>query len=84
LYLASGRFVLATNVGEAARVLPPDMLVTYNGSSDHGYTERLAQAVARRIDAPRQCTNTVLIAETCFSYDILAEVVRARLAALSA
>ena len=30
LYLACGRYILASNVGEAARVLPPEMLVPYD------------------------------------------------------
>ena len=32
LYLAAGRFVLASRVGEAARVLPSVMLVEFHGS----------------------------------------------------
>jgi len=43
LYLATGRFILATRVGEAARVLPEEMLVDYAGSSDPDYAERLAE-----------------------------------------
>ena len=34
LYLACGRYVLASRVGEAARVLPEEMLVPYEGTVD--------------------------------------------------
>jgi glycosyltransferase involved in cell wall biosynthesis len=42
LYLACGCFVLASRVGEAARVLPPEMLVDYEGSRDPDYPARAA------------------------------------------
>ncbi|GAB4419760.1 MAG: hypothetical protein OHK0021_24240 [Bryobacter sp.] len=42
LYLACGRFVLASRVGEAARVLPPEMLVDYDGARDLAYPAKLA------------------------------------------
>jgi glycosyltransferase involved in cell wall biosynthesis len=42
LYLACGCFVLASRVGEAARVLPPEMLVDYAGSRDPNYPARAA------------------------------------------
>src|SRR5580658_3031561 len=45
LYLACGRFVLATEVGEAARVLPKAMLVRYDGIKDPEYPGRLAERV---------------------------------------
>ena len=41
LYLACGRYVLASRVGEAARVLPDDMLVEYEETVDRAYPERL-------------------------------------------
>lgn len=43
LYLACGRFILASRVGEAARVLPERMLIDYEGSRDPAYPQRLAQ-----------------------------------------
>jgi len=46
-YIAAGTFVLASCVGEAARLLPEEMLVPYNGAWDDGYFGRLAE----RIDA---------------------------------
>jgi glycosyltransferase involved in cell wall biosynthesis len=42
LYLACGCFVLSSRVGEAARVLPQEMLVDYEGSRDPGYPARAA------------------------------------------
>jgi glycosyltransferase involved in cell wall biosynthesis len=42
LYLACGCFVLASEVGEAARVLPPEMLVAYEGARDPEYPTRAA------------------------------------------
>jgi len=38
--LAAGRLVLASAVGQAARVLPTDMLVPYIGESDPMYSAR--------------------------------------------
>lgn len=45
LYLACGRFILASRVGQAARVLPESMLVDYDGSRDAGYPAKLAQRI---------------------------------------
>jgi glycosyltransferase involved in cell wall biosynthesis len=75
LYLACGRFVLATAVGEAARVLPQQMLVTYNGTKDNEYPARLAERVhalvknRELLDRPDE---SVAIARSHFDYDALA------------
>lgn len=45
IYLACGRFVMATNVGQAARVLPPEMLLDYEGTRDTDYPRRLAERI---------------------------------------
>src|SRR5262249_18027809 len=45
LYLAAGRFVLASRVGEAALVLDDDMLVEHDGTKDPRYPEKLAARV---------------------------------------
>lgn len=42
LYLAAGRYVLASRVGQAARILPEEMLVDYEGEKDTNYPARLA------------------------------------------
>jgi glycosyltransferase involved in cell wall biosynthesis len=79
LYLASGRFILATDVGEAARVLPREMLVAYNGIKDPDYPERLADRLLALLKHPDQLqrgTASVALARTHFDYDILAARLR--------
>jgi glycosyltransferase involved in cell wall biosynthesis len=75
LYLASGRFVLASRVGEAARILPPEMLVDFAGSADPGYPAKLADRVcdlvARGTDFSFR-PECVRLAREHFDYDILA------------
>jgi glycosyltransferase involved in cell wall biosynthesis len=79
LYLACGRFVLASKVGEAARVLPPEMLVPYRGSKDSEYPSRLASRVEALLGNPellQQRERSVRIAQTHFDYDMLVARVR--------
>jgi len=79
LYLACGRFVLATAVGEAARVLPDEMLVTYNGIKDPDYPERLAarvQALLEHPDRIQQSSESVALARAHFDYNTLAARLR--------
>ncbi len=76
LYLANGRFVLASNVGEAALVLPAEMLVEYDGDWDRLYPQRLAERIRELIDQPErlQCSAaSVELARRHFEYDLLAE-----------
>jgi glycosyltransferase involved in cell wall biosynthesis len=79
LYLACGRFVLATAVGEANRVLPPEMLLPYHGTKDDEYPARLAERVLALLQDP-ECLNrreaTVAVARSQFDYDVLAAKVR--------
>jgi len=75
LYLACGRFVLASNVGEAARVLPPDMLVPHEGTKDERYPERLAERIAplvARAALLQRETESRTIAQNHFDYNLLA------------
>ena len=75
LYLASGRFVLASALGEAARVLPTEMLVQYNGTKDNEYPSRLAARVQTLLEHPeylQQREASILIAQTHFDYNFLA------------
>jgi glycosyltransferase involved in cell wall biosynthesis len=75
LYLACGRFVLATDVGEAARVLPREMLVSYHGADDPDYPARLEERLNELLDQPgrlRQPAASVAIARQHFDYDDLA------------
>jgi glycosyltransferase involved in cell wall biosynthesis len=44
-YLAAGIYVLASRVGEAARILPLEMTVPYDGEWDEGYFSRLARRI---------------------------------------
>jgi glycosyltransferase involved in cell wall biosynthesis len=79
LYLACGRFVLSTKVGEAARVLPPAMLIPYNGTKDPEYPERLASRVRALLNEPAclgQHSASVAIAEANFEYSVLAARLR--------
>jgi glycosyltransferase involved in cell wall biosynthesis len=46
-YLAAGVYVLASRVGEAARILPDAMTVPYRGAWDGEYFSRLADRVDR-------------------------------------
>lgn len=75
LYLACGRFVLASEVGEAARVLPADMLVPYDGTKDEQYPERLAQRITALVRHPERLNRQAesrAIAQNQFDYTILA------------
>ena len=75
LYLAAGRFVLATRVGEAARVLPPAMLVEYTGASDPDYPAKLAARVEALVAAGTDFgyrPECVALAREHFAYDRLA------------
>ena len=73
--MASGRYILASRVGEAARVLPDEMLIDYSGSVDREYPARLA-ARLRGLCADRarlHLGETLTgIARQEFSYDVLA------------
>jgi glycosyltransferase involved in cell wall biosynthesis len=51
-YMAAGRFILASRVGEAARVLPEPMLLDYEGDVDAGYPSRLATRVRALLESP--------------------------------
>jgi glycosyltransferase involved in cell wall biosynthesis len=74
LYLASGLYVLASDVGEASLVLPAEMRVPYEGFFDPTYPHKLAERVRRllqnRGQLDRQAEQT-RIARECFDYDVL-------------
>jgi glycosyltransferase involved in cell wall biosynthesis len=76
LYLAAGRYVLASRVGEAARVLDDEMLVEYHGQVDPDYPRRLAERVRGLLRDPARLgrgARNVGLAREHFSYDVLAE-----------
>jgi hypothetical protein len=74
LYLASGLYVLASDVGEASLVLPREMRVPYAGSFDPAYPQRLAERVRgilqNRGQLDRQA-DQMRIARERFDYDML-------------
>lgn len=82
LYMATGRYVLATRVGEASLCLPDEMLVDYIGALDSAYPQRLADRVRNLLTnqaaLSRRGLDNVAIARTRFDYSLLA----GRLAAL--
>ena len=85
LYLACGRFVLASAVGEAARVLPQAMLVAYNGMKDEEYSARLADRIRELMVRPANLEASAVavgIARQHFDYDVLAKRVRNELRSL--
>jgi len=74
IYLAAGRFVLSSDVGEASRLLPAEMLCEYRGSHDVSYPERLAERVTdlmrRNVDLTWR-SDSVELARSYFEYDVL-------------
>jgi glycosyltransferase involved in cell wall biosynthesis len=82
-YMAVGRFILASRVGEAALLLPEIMLVDYQGEVDRGYPARLAGRIRMVLADPRHFEAARAlpgIAEKYCSYGVLAgrfeEVIR--------
>ena len=79
LYLACGCFVLATDVGEAARVLPRAMRCSCEGVSGEHYPSKLAQRVRSLIEGPSSIHGSeaqVLLAKEHFEYCRLSEMLR--------
>ena len=54
LYMALGKFVLASKLGEAERVLPEQMLIPFQGELDRAYPARLARRVRYILAKPEQ------------------------------
>lgn len=82
LYLAAGRYVLASRVGEAALVLDEEMLVDYDGAVDPTYPEKLADRIRpllRRRDLLRHGARGVTLARRHFDYAVLAPRLRSLL-----
>jgi len=75
LYLACGRYVLASEVGGAARVLPSEMLIPYDGTKDENYPERLAHRIGVLVAHPERLNRpeeSRTIAQDHFDYNVLA------------
>lgn len=79
-YLACGRYVIASRVGEAKRLLPPEMLVGYTGCRDYGYggrvAERIIRVMAERQKPPVDFPEGVDIARAHFDYEMLGKRLR--------
>ena len=76
LYLATGRFILASNVGEASRVLPEEMLVDYVGVKDEEYPAKLAARLESILANPQILSSgaaNVSLARQHFDYSMLAK-----------
>jgi glycosyltransferase involved in cell wall biosynthesis len=76
LYLATGRYVLASEVGEAAFVLKQEMLLRYEGVKDQQYPLRLAERVESILADSKileGAAGNVALAKEHFEYSKLAE-----------
>jgi glycosyltransferase involved in cell wall biosynthesis len=76
LYLAAGRYILASSVGEAARVLEAEMLVPYDGVKDELYPKKLADRIRTILDDPETLNRgqaNIGLARKHFDYSLLAE-----------
>ena len=76
LYLAAGRYILASEVGEAARVLAPEMLVAYEGVKDEQYPQKLVERIQTILAHPErleQAAANIGLARKHFDYSLLAE-----------
>jgi len=73
-YMAAGRFILASRVGEAALVLPEPMLLDYEGAVDLRHPSRLARRVRELLGRPEQLELRHTLPERArelFSYEVL-------------
>jgi glycosyltransferase involved in cell wall biosynthesis len=76
LYLASGRHILASKVGEAALVLDDEMLADYEGVKDCSYPVKLAQRIRSLLDRRvpfEPCARNVALALEQFDYRVLSD-----------
>jgi len=77
LYLACGRFVVASRVGEAARILPEEMVLPYEGRDQ--YVEALAERLRWLAHHPQTLElgrANVALARQHFDYGVLASRLR--------
>ncbi|HEX8650899.1 MAG TPA: glycosyltransferase [Pyrinomonadaceae bacterium] len=76
LYLACGRYILASRVGEAALVLDEEMLVDYDGVKDDLYPQKLAARVTSLLqhrEKVERSRRNIAVARQSFDYEILAD-----------
>ena len=79
LYLAHGRYVIATDVGEAQKVLPNvGCLLPYEGVRDDRHPQRLAEHLRLLLEEPQRLEVTVKarqVTKENFDYDLLGQKV---------
>jgi glycosyltransferase involved in cell wall biosynthesis len=76
LYMAAGRYILASDVGEASVVLDPEMRVEFAGQHDPEYPAKLAKRVGRLLTEPERLKrglDLIRRARERFAYAVLAE-----------
>jgi glycosyltransferase involved in cell wall biosynthesis len=76
LYLATGRYILASDVGEATIVLGREMRVDYVGDKDREYPQKLKRRIEAILEHPELLelsANNVALAKKYFDYAVLAE-----------
>ncbi|MGI9069214.1 MAG: hypothetical protein ACR2HX_22775 [Pyrinomonadaceae bacterium] len=76
LYLATGRYILASDVGEAKIVLRQEMRVDYEGGKDQEYPQKLKRRIEAILEHPELLelsAGNVTLAKKYFDYAILAE-----------
>jgi glycosyltransferase involved in cell wall biosynthesis len=86
-YMATGRYILASRVGDAEVLLPPPMLVDYAGEVDAAYPGRLADRLRRLATHPADLAlreTLPAVAERECSYPVLARRFREVIAAATA
>jgi glycosyltransferase involved in cell wall biosynthesis len=73
-YMAAGCFILASKVGEAELLLPPEMVIPFNGELDPDYPARLASRIREVLAKPEMLalrkSLPEIAARTC-SYEVL-------------
>jgi hypothetical protein len=75
-YMAAACYVLASNVGDAAVLLPRGMTLEYHGTVDRAYPTRLAARIRELVAHPEQLQERhtlPALAEKFCSYRVLAE-----------
>ncbi|MCC7373822.1 MAG: glycosyltransferase [Verrucomicrobiales bacterium] len=85
-YMAAGRFIVASRVGEAELLLPEPMLLDYEGAVDWGYPDRLAARIREVFHDPtlRQLGATLPAkASALCRYEVLSRQFKALVHALS-
>jgi glycosyltransferase involved in cell wall biosynthesis len=80
LYLAYGKYVIATDVGEAKLVLPGiGSLLPYEGVKDNNYPKRLALQINKLLEKPQLLqvfSHSVRTARENFDYNMLAKRIK--------